>query len=264
MQVHPIFPNHDNSLVTVAARTHVPHATSTIPFKMPLSKIGDNMTTPTITSNSSNIVTADIKSASSSNNSYATQKVVVVTLKTELPSSTAGVTSSNISNITISASSNNNPQMKMSPVPHENISDLLSSSSNPPATQHEQAYTVTTTTTEMKNLMVHHLDDMDDWQTLHLDFTEPGHNLSTKAIMKAQFEDFYLNDNDDGEKDGGKAADNVPSAASSIHYHARSKRNGNSAEEKQWWWWPNSKGWLSAGSLLMLVAVIIWVSSSKL
>ena len=113
--------------------------------------------------------------------------------------------------------------------------------------------------------MVTRLDDMEDWQSL-LNFPEANnHNLSTKEIMKTQFEDFYLHDND-GEQDGGKAADNVPSAASSIHYNARrSQRNdGNSTEEKQWWWWPNSKGWLSAGSLLILVAVIIWVSSSKL
>ena len=259
MQVHHlIFPNHDSSLVvTVATRTHVPHFTSTIPFKKPLSKMSNNMTTPTTTFNSSNIVTAKIKSATnSSNNSYATQKALLVTLKTELPfsSSAVGFTSSNIN-----VGNNNNSQMTE---PHQNISDFLPSSSNPPATQHEQAYTANTTTENWSNLVVTRLDDMEDWQSL-LNFPEANHNLSTKEIMKTQFEDFYLNDND-GEKDGRKAADNVRSAASSIHYHARSKRNGNSAEEKQWWWWPNSKGWLSAGSLLMLVAVIIWVSSSKL
>jgi len=61
-------------------------------------------------------------------------------------------------------------------------------------------------------------------------------------------------------------APDIPSAASSIHHgSSRNKRsdqdkNGNSEK----FWFPNTKGWLSAGSLLLWVAVIIWVSGGWL
>jgi len=67
-----------------------------------------------------------------------------------------------------------------------------------------------------------------------------------------------------------KDDDDIPSAASSIHHHhgsstSRNKRNDqdkNRNSEK--FWFPNTKGWLSAGSLLLLVAVVIWVSGGWL
>jgi len=98
---------------------------------------------------------------------------------------------------------------------------------------------------------------MDDWQTL-LNFPEPdNHNLTSQQIMGAQFEDFLLDD------ENGKDDANVPSATSSIHHGARNKRNDDKKKNSENFWWPNSKGWLSAGSILILVAIVIWVSSDS-
>jgi len=200
--------------------------------------------------------------SATSDNSYATQPkvpVVVVTpppaVKTEFffPSSPPPV----FLGITSSKSDSSNNNLGMTTEPHEIISDFLPSSSSklPSATQHEQASTVVTET--WKNLMIH-LDDIDDWKTL-LNWSEPKkHNLTSEQIMNVQLEDFLLTD-DKNEKDDA----NEPSAASSIHHGARNKRNDGKNRNSEKFWWPNTKGWLSAGSLLIWVALVIWVSSDS-
>jgi len=108
---------------------------------------------------------------------------------------------------------------------------------------------------------------MDDWTTL-LNYPKPRkHNLTSQQIMDVQLQDFLLVDDkkDEGKKD---AAPDIPSAASSIH-QASSRRNKRNDQDKNGnsvpkFWFPNTKGWLSAGFLLLWVSVIIWVSGSWL
>jgi len=79
-----------------------------------------------------------------------------------------------------------------------------------------------------QNLMIH-LDDSDQWTTL-LNFS------SSQDMLEVQLQDFLLNreENEDDE----------PSSSSSA----------SSA-----FWFPNTKGWVSAGSLLFLAVLFVWV-----
>ena len=256
-QVHLSFPHHDSTVATTS-RTHVPdELTHTISFQTTLSNM--SVTPSTTFKRSSNIVSANATTHTSttiSNNSYATQLIVPVvavvtpqsvTTELSLPSSPSVLLRFTTSVI----SSNDN--LGMATEPHEINSDFLPSSSpKPPHTQHEQASTVATET--WKNLMIHQLDNIDDWNTLVKFPQHKKHNLTSEQIMNVQLEDFLLTDDD--KKDGV----NEPSAASSIHHGAGNKRHD---KYKNNFWWPNTKGWLSAGSIFILVALLIWVSSSS-
>jgi len=80
-----------------------------------------------------------------------------------------------------------------------------------------------------QNLMIH-LDDSNQWTTL-LNFS------SSQDMLEVQLQDFLLNreENEDDE----------PSSSSS--------------SASSTFWFPNTKGWMSAGSLLFLAVLFVWV-----